>query len=140
MQITQTQEFSSSSLQAALGALMTTGLALLLFNLFHELPHFLSITHDQSAARLWDCAQASSTRPLLISLFADVIPSFLPHRPKLAVFSALFILVQAEHDSPLWKQRLPFFVGYFAGGSWIAVGGAQHFARSTTTRPASKRH
>ena len=34
-----------------------------------------------------------------------------------------------KHDSPLWKKRLPFFVMYFIGASWIAVGGSFRFLR-----------
>ena len=35
-----------------------------------------------------------------------------------------------KHDSPLWKKRLPFFVMYFIGASWIAVGGSFRFLRT----------
>ena len=36
--------------------------------------------------------------------------------------------IQAK-DSPLWKKRLPFFICYFIGASWISTAGAHRFLR-----------
>ena len=41
----------------------------------------------------------------------------------------LFECVQSK-DSPLWKKRLPFFVFYFVGASWIGTAGAYRFLRT----------
>ncbi len=35
-----------------------------------------------------------------------------------------------DHDSPLWKKRLPFFVMYFIGATWIATAGSYRFLRT----------
>ena len=60
----------------------------------------------------------------LYSLYLAIIVFFL----KRMRFT--FMACVQKHDSPLWKKRLPIFVMYFIGASWIATAGAYRFLRT----------
>ena len=57
------------------------------------------------------------------------LPHFFSGADRDSNTPGLWACVQ-KHDSPLWKKRLPFFVMYFIGASWIATAGAYRFLRT----------
>ncbi len=57
------------------------------------------------------------------------LPHFFSGANRDETIAGLWECAQAA-DSPLWKKRLPFFVLYFVGASWISVAGSHRFVTS----------
>lgn len=57
------------------------------------------------------------------------LPHFFSGANRDETIAGLWECAQAA-DSPLWKKRLPFFVMYFVGASWISVAGSHRFVTS----------